>query len=244
MLVEQAHGVAYMGAHRGPQGDGLHGLGVGSAGVADAHGDAQLSELRDHVQHSGELRGQGDVTDAAPGQILIMPDQVNVGILQQMLRHGPLVFLCQEGALQVDAHQLRALPGRFPIPVELPDAPFGLLLGVRQYGGLEGSGAVPGKEGADGFQILGSGSVYVHANGSVHMGVDKARDDPGPLGIDDFRPGRDGSGKLNFAVYDVQGQVLELAVHIDGAILNIVVHIVLLKFKKRAASCEAALRIF
>ena len=48
----------------------------------------------------------------------------------------------------------------------------------------------------------------------------------------------------NFAVYDVQGQVLELAVYIDGAVLNVVVHIVLLKFKKGAASCEAALRMF
>ena len=81
-----------------------------------------------------------------------------------------------------------------------------------------------GQEFADGFQVFCRGTVHIHADGAVHMGVNKAGNDPGTFGIDGFRPLGHGTGKLDLSLNDVQDHILKGTVHIDLAVFNIVVH--------------------
>ena len=184
VLMEQPHGIAHMGAHRGAQTDGAHGLVIGCSGMADAHHDAQLPQGGNHVLHPLQLGGNGDVIDFAAGQFLVMANQGNVVFLEKMLRHGALVLLGQEGAFQVDAHQLRAVLLHFFMALELPDAPLGLLPGIRQDGALPGGGSFGGHEAADFFQILRRGSIHIHPHRAVGVGIDKAGNQLQPCGIE------------------------------------------------------------
>ena len=75
-----------------------------------------------------------------------MGNQGQIVLLQQMLRHGPLVSRGQEGAFQVNARQFRALVFQGFPAAHLRNAPFGLLLGVGENRCLPSGSALLGKE--------------------------------------------------------------------------------------------------
>ena len=107
VLMEKALGVAQVGGGGDPRLDGGPGGIVPRRAVAHGHRDPQFPQGRDDLHRSRHLRGEGQVGDVATGGLLVLPEQVDPGLLhQQALRHRPLVLHRETGSLQVDAHKL------------------------------------------------------------------------------------------------------------------------------------------
>ena len=221
--MEQPHGVSHMGTHRRPQPNGTHGLVIGGSGMTDAHHNPHFHQSGDHFLNALQLRRNGDVVDFALGQGLIVADKLQIVFLQQMLRHGPLVLFSQERALQVDAHQISAVLLHFLMALELPDAPLGLLPGIRENGALPGGGAPGCHEAADLLQILRRGSIDVHPHRSVGMGIDKAGNQLHSRGIENRSVGSGAVRRKNLQLscLHAHGSLGKPMVKVDLAVYDI-----------------------
>ena len=202
MLVEQPHAVEGVGAGFGAVGDGLLRRAVVRPGMPDGNGEFP-GELPHDVLDALHLGGNGHVTDGSARLLLAAAHPGGVPLAQQGFRHGPLVVRGQERPFQMDAQHLRAAGGLLHGLGNAGDGQGGLFLRVGEDAGQEAGGAVAGKKGRQGADVLRRGRVHVHIAAAVGVHVQKSRQAFFALGIQHRHIGAQvGGDGLDLAVAD------------------------------------------